>query len=160
MKHNKNILIPIDFTIESLNTLKFALEENKNEQLTVVLMYATHLSDSITELLFYSQYKIIQKLINQPFKDAINIINNTYESTLQILKIETFHGFHINALKHFLDAHHIEMIYIPLNYRLRTNKNSFDPIPMLKKSTFKYKEVSWHTNNTTSHEDELIQLFK
>ncbi|HQA59356.1 MAG TPA: hypothetical protein PK033_15990, partial [Acetivibrio sp.] len=78
MKHNKNILIPIDFTIESLNTLKFALEENKNEQLTVVLMYATHLSDSITELLFYSQYKIIQKLINQPFKDAINIINNTY----------------------------------------------------------------------------------
>lgn len=81
---------------------------------------------------FYSQYKIIQKLINQPFKDAINIINNTYESTLQILKIETFHGFHINALKHFLETHHIEMIYIPLNYRLRTNKNSFDPIPMLK----------------------------
>lgn len=57
MKHNKNILIPIDFTIESLNTLKFALEENKNEQLTVVLMYATHLSDSITELLFIHNTK-------------------------------------------------------------------------------------------------------
>jgi hypothetical protein len=50
----KRILIPIDFSVESLNTLKRALDGLGDTHVEVILMYAEYLSDSITELLFYS----------------------------------------------------------------------------------------------------------
>jgi len=49
----KTILIPIDFRVASLNTLKYALERSSGSPHRVILIYAEYLEDSITELLFY-----------------------------------------------------------------------------------------------------------
>ncbi|MES2616985.1 MAG: hypothetical protein V4613_03850 [Bacteroidota bacterium] len=156
----KTILIPIDFSIESLNTLKLALEQNKHEPLNVVLMYAETLSSSITELLFYSPGKTIQSLTSLQFNDAITIIKNTYESTLQLIRIELFHGFTKSALANFYEANKIDLVYLPMHYRLSIKKNAFDPIPLIKKSHIPYHEVSWNSNTRATNEDELNQLFK
>jgi hypothetical protein len=159
MRQKKTILIPIDFSIESLNTLKLALEENKSESVSVVLVYTEHLTNSISELLFYSSQKIIQSYTSPQFNDAINIIKNTYESTLQSLRIELFHGCNKNALRNFLEALQIDHIYLPKTYRLKLKKNGFDPIPIIKKITTNYKEVSWHSDDKTSTVNQLQLLF-
>jgi hypothetical protein len=143
----KKILIPIDFRIESLNTLKYALEERKQEKSSVILMYSTFNSDSITELLFYNPAKIIQALVSSHFNDGINIIKNTYESSLHSLTIELFHGLNRNAFLNFYEAHGIDLVYLPKDYCLKPNKNGFDPIPLIKKSKVQYREVAWISDN-------------
>jgi hypothetical protein len=154
------ILIPIDFRIESLNTLKYALEERRNKKSTIILMYSEYISDSITELLFYDPAKKIKELASSDFNDAIAIINNTHESSLHTIKIELFNGLNKNAFLNFYEAHGIDIIYLPKDYRLKPLKNGFDPIPIIKKSKVAYREVTWSNDYSTSSKNELNQLFK
>lgn len=156
----KNILIPIDFRIESLNTLKYALEERKQEQSHIILMYSEYSSDSITDLLFYHPAKIIRALASAHFNDAIDIITNTYESSLHSYKIELFHGLNRNAFLNFYEAHGIGLIYLPKEYKLNPHKNGFDPIPLIKKSKVEYREVAWTSDQDSTSIDQLNQLFK
>jgi hypothetical protein len=156
----KKILIPIDFRIESLNTLKYALEERKHEQSRIILMYSEYSSDSITDLLFYHPAKTIRELASSHFNDAIDIITNTYESSLQSYKIELFHGLNRNAFLNFYKAHEIGLVYLPKEYKLKPHKNGFDPISLIKKSKVEYREVAWASDQYTTSTDELNQLFK
>jgi hypothetical protein len=156
----KNILIPTDFKIESLNTLKYCLEERKKEKSSIILMYSAYNSDSITEVLFYNPVKIVEALISPNFKDAINIIKNTYESSFDSFKIELFHGLNRNAFLNFYEAHKIDLIYLPKNYSLNPFKNGFDPIPLIKRSKVQYSEVAWTSEYDLSDKDDLNQLFK
>ena len=147
----KKILIPIDFRVESLNTLKYALDDLKQEKSKIILMYSEYISDSITELLFYDPAKKIRELASSDFNDAIAIINNTHESSLHTIKIELFN---------FYEAHAIDLIYLPKDYCLKPHKNGFDPTPLIKKSKVEYKEVAWASDRPTTNKDELTQLFK
>jgi hypothetical protein len=156
----KKLLIPTDFKIESLNTLKYSLEERKQEKSSVILMYAVYNSDSITELLFYKPAKILEGLVSSNFKDAINIIKNTYESSLHSFKIELFHGSNTNAFLNFYEAHGIDLVYLPKDYSLNPFKNGFDPIPLIKKSKIQYCEVAWTREHDIKDKDDLNQLFK
>ena len=156
----KKILIPTDFKIESLNTLKYSLEERKQEKSSVILMYSAYNSDSITDLLFYNPTKIVEALVNSNFNDAINIIKNTYETSIHSFKIELFHGLNLNAFLNFYESHGIDLVYLPKDYCLKPYKNGFDPIPLIKKSKVQYSEVAWTREQGTSNKDELNQLFK
>ena len=156
----KKILIPIDFKIESLNTLKYALEERKQEKSCIILMYSAYSSDSITELLFYNPAKIIKALTSPHFNDAINIIKNTYESSLHSIQIELFHGLNRNAFLNFYEAHGIDLVYIPKDYYLKPHKNGFDTIQLIKEANVQYIEVAWKSDQHTTNKDELNQLFK
>ncbi len=156
----KKILIPIDFRIESLITLKYALEERKQAKSNVILMYSAVSSDSISDLLFYNPAKIIGDLVSPQFNDGINIIKNTYESSLHSLIIELFHGLNRNAFLNFHEAHGIDLVYLPKDYNLKPHKNGFDPIPIIKKSKVQYREVAWTSDYHTTNNDELNQLFK
>ena len=156
----KKILIPTDFKIESLNTLKFSLEERKQEKSSVILMYSAYNSDSITDLLFYNPTKIVEALVSSNFNDAINIIKNTYETSIHSFKIELFHGLNLNAFLNFYESHGIDLVYLPKDYCLKPYKNGFDPIPLIKKSKVQYSEVAWTSDQGTSNKDELNQLFK
>jgi hypothetical protein len=156
----KKILIPTDFKIESLNTLKYSLEERKQEKSSVILMYSAYNSDSITDLLFYNPTKIVEALVSSNFNDAINIIKNTYETSIHSFKIELFHGLNLNAFLNFYESHGIDLVYLPKDYCLKPYKNGFDPIPLIKKSKVQYSEVAWTSDQGTSNKDELNQLFK
>ena len=66
----KNILVPIDFQVASLNTMKLALEDREDCEVRVILMYSEFLTDSISDLLFYSPHKIIDAKLTPEFKEA------------------------------------------------------------------------------------------
>ena len=156
----KKILIPTDFKIESLNTLKYSLEERKQEKSSVILMYSAYNSDSITDLLFYNPTKVVEALVSSNFNDAINIIKNTYETSIHSFKIELFHGLNTNAFLNFYESHGIDLVYLPKDYCLKPYKNGFDPIPLIKKSKVQYREVIWANEHNLTEKDDLNQLFK
>ena len=156
----KKILIPVDFKIESLNTLKYCLEERKLEKSSIILMYSAYSGDSITEILFYNPGKIVEALVSANFNDAINIIKNTYESSFDSFKIELFHGLNTKAFLNFYNAHGIDLVYLPKDYCLKPYKNGFDPIPLIKKSKVEFREVAWSSENDLADKDDLNKLFK
>lgn len=155
----RTIFIPTDFKIASLNTLKLALNNIQEEKVNVILVYCEEEPDSITEFLFYTPQKTIKSLKSPEFEEAISIIRNRYETVIQLINIELFHGYTVNSLKNFVEARKIDIIYLPKSYALQLPKNGFDPIPLIKKSKLPYQEVGWETNDYAPEQVQLNTLF-
>lgn len=155
----KTILVPIDFSVESLNTLKIALRKEGNMKLNVVLMYASNTSSSVTDLLFYSPKREITKLSNAEFNEAITVIKNRYESLIHIIRFELFHGQTTAAFKAFAEGNKVDQIYLPKYYELTPLKNGFNPIPLIRKSKLNYEEIEWNVDNFTFDQSQMSAIF-
>ncbi len=156
---HKTILVPVDFSIESLNTLKLALQKESGNKINVILMYADDLSTSITDLLFYSPSKQIKKLTNQEFNEALSIIKNRYESLIHAIRIQLFHGKTKSAFNTFAEANKVDMVYLPKYYKLAPLDNGYDAIPLIKKSKFSFQEIEWNGNNYSFDTNQMSAIF-
>lgn len=153
------ILIPTDFHVESLNTLKLAMNHLETYEVEVVLMYSEDLGNSITELLFYNPKKVIESLRTKEFDEALSILKNRFESRIKSISYEIFHGYRVKLMEDFIESKNIDSIYLPKSYRLQTQKKGFDPIPLIKKSKLSYTELDWEAGINTSEEYQLSTLF-
>lgn len=154
---SKTIVIPTDFQVESLNTLRFALAE-QNEPVTVVLLYGHFLTDSITQLLFYSKERITKNLMNSAFQEALQIITNRYEKHILDLKIEPLNYPGPALLRNLLQSFEADMVYVPAQYRLRENTRLFDVCSLLRGTKLPVKEFSWESHQHNS-DDQLAPIF-
>ncbi|GGD59993.1 hypothetical protein GCM10011514_24950 [Emticicia aquatilis] len=153
------ILIPIDFHVESLNTLKLAMNHLETYEVDVVLMYAEDLDNSITELLFYNPKKIIESHRTNEFDEAISILKNRFETRIRSISYAIFHGYRVRLIEDFMKSKEIDDIYLPKSYQLQMPKKGFDPIPLIKKSKLHYKELDWEAGVYDSEELQLNALF-
>jgi len=155
----KTILIPTDFSVESLNLLKFAATQNEDTQLDVIFLYCSYLSDSIRDLLFYSPTKIINEARNPQFEEALSILKNKYTTTIYSTRFEHFHGFSKNAFENYLFINEIEEVFVPINYQLDTSGPRFDPVPFLQQCDVTITEVVWGQKKKTRNTFSLSCLF-
>ncbi len=155
----KRILIPVDFNVESLITLKKAIDELGDIEIEAVLLYSEYLTDSISELLLYSPKEKKSKLIPDLFHEALTILKNRYEKHLISVSVEFFHGYGTNAFKNLLEGNRIDIIYVPSDYKLILTKNGFDPLPIIRKSQIPFHEVSWTRQQYLSNAESLSNLF-
>ena len=131
----KTIVIPTDFTVNSLNTLKAVLSSNPSgTSLDIILLHGMNLSDSIRDLLFFSKMKHIDALSNAEFEEAREVLCNKFDSHINSLKTDLFTGFNQSAFNSYLEANRIDKIYIPDSKENLPNKNSFDLSGFIKKS--------------------------
>jgi hypothetical protein len=155
----KRILVPVDFSVESLITLKKALDFLGDEQIHVVLLYGEHLPDSITELLFYSPGERLKKLIPPAFHEALTILRNRYEKQLTSLKIELFHGTSLNAMKNFVAGYNIDQVFIPAEYTLKPLKGGFNPLGIIRRLEIPVLKMEWTKMNVYVDPHNLTHLF-
>jgi len=153
------ILLPTDFTVESLLTLKKAMEELPDTDVEAVLLYAEHLSTSITELLFYSPAERRRQLVTSHFEEALTILINRFEKRLLRISIEFFHGYGVAAFRNFAAAQEIDRIFLPGSYVLKPLDNGFDPTSILRKSRIPYQEVIWENPHPSGDAGQLSLLF-
>lgn len=159
MSKTKTILIPTDFRVASLNYLKIALENVGEERVNIVLVYAEHQSDAIGELLFYSADKRIDSLMSPHFREALEVIRNRFESKLNHLSIQLFHGYTLAAFKNMLEGSSIDEIIVPKNYRFDLSGRAFDLLPMIRKVNLPCTEIEWNINVNTTGQEQLHILF-
>lgn len=157
-KMAKTILIPTDFEVESLNTAKLLLTES-HEQVNILLVYAEHLSDSIPDLVFYSQRKRIDSLMTHEFNEALAILRNRFSDKLGSLKLMLFHGRNRNAFENFVEANHIHEVHIPKTYTLKRTKDSIDIAPFVAQSNVEVHEHEWSSYGAGSTANQLHLLF-
>lgn len=155
----KTILIPIDFKVECLNTLKLALAHSEETGLKVLLVYSETLSDSITDLVFYSAEKRIRALTGPEFKKALDILTNRFETRVSTISIVLLHSPGKGFLHHFLEANQVNEIYLPKKYELRPGRGGFNPVPVIKMSGLPIHEMEWEPGSFTNGVSELDALF-
>lgn len=156
---SKTILIPTDLRVESLNTLKIALNRTTEDGLHVMLMYSEWLNLSIQDLLWYSPRKILSQATGPHFNEGLAILRNRFTGKILSMQTGVFHGYNVYAFQNFASAHSIDEIYIPQNYTLKTSGKSFNPIMLIKKSGLTYQEVGWDIKSSFSDTDQLDTLF-
>lgn len=158
----KRILIPTDFSISSLNILKeFLKKDNGADRYDVLLTCGYHLSESITDLLFFSKHKILRSLNTDAFMDAISIIRNKYDNSLNSVNVDLFSGAVQSTFDDYLEGNKIDSIVYGADSRFtRTVKRSFDLSGMIQKAKVEkimitYKEKEARTVAT----DDLTVIF-
>lgn len=154
----KTILIPVDFNVECLNTLKLALRRNEESVNTIVLMYPYQGSTSITDLVFNAPYKTIKTLKPREFDDALAIIKNRFARSIKRVKIELFTGHNVSAFQNFVEGNAVQEIYIPKSYQLKPAKG-FNPLPIISKAKLPVYEMDWDSNIIVYPLDQLGPLF-
>lgn len=155
----RTILIPTDFRIESLNTLKYALQESSAYEVEIILLYTEFLNDSITGLLFYSPESIIKPHLSDEFAEALSIIRNKY-TWLSSIRMEVLHSRNIGVFTQFLKKQKVDEIYLPATYTLQLTKRGFDPLPSLKASGFPIREAFWRREVVSHRQNGLDELLR
>lgn len=136
----KTIIIPTDFTIESLEVLKETLDQNTKENYNLILLHGVDVGNSITELLTFNKHKLLRKLSNTDFEDACAIIKNKFESKITSFRVDIFTGYNQAAFDNYLEANNVEEALIPEEELVKTSKNSFDLVKFILGSKILRKE--------------------
>jgi len=120
------VLMPTDFSENSLKQLDTFIQNYEGEGFECVLMFSDFLDDSITELLFYNQTKFLNEKMPKNFKTKFEEIKVKYATKCRISTVP-FHGFTTNAFKDFLECNDISNCFVPKNleYKMGVNPNKF-----------------------------------
>jgi len=157
---NRTILIPTDFSLESLNLFKAAAQSGVTERVHIVFFHSAYLSDSIMDLLFAPPQKTNRLLITENFRHGCTIIRNKFASSISSDRIEFFSGNTQAAFQNFLEGNGITEIFIPKNYTFKqVSTRSFDPMPLILKCNLPKHEVAWQQFNSTPEKNMLAELF-
>lgn len=159
MNSQKTILVPTDFRVASLHTLRLALELIEEAPVNVVLLYCETLDDSITELLFYSPTRLIDDLSTTDFNDAVSILKNRFEHKLGDLQIRLFHGRVQSTFDTLLDTLKIDSIFVSESYQLQVSNRAFDPWPYIRECQIPYYEIGSNGQFISPEADKLENLF-
>lgn len=156
----RTILIPTDLSVNSLKTLKFALNESPSSDLDIILMFAHTPSSGISDLLFYSPQKTLRALRNQSFNDALEVLRNRYEHKVRSLRVELFHGRTNSAFTDFVQIHRVDEIHVPADHVRLNHPQGFDPMPQIMASQLPKNVHRWEPAPVHVQEDQLQVLFQ
>ncbi|MDN5213248.1 hypothetical protein QQ020_14360 [Fulvivirgaceae bacterium BMA12] len=147
----QKVLIPTDFTIESLNPVKYLLNSHPPETIfDVTLFFGFRLPESTIELMYFSKSKLIYDVSNFEFEEACVHIKKNYTQQIHALKLDIFTGVNDAAFQNYLEANHIEKACVPVKHQLKLpHKRSFDVLPFIYKCSIDIQEVdqstiTWH----------------
>lgn len=157
----KNILVPTDFTVESLAIVK-ALLANSPEgcRYNITLLHGVHLDDSIMDLLFFSRAKQISQLSNPTFDSALCDIKSKYAATFNAVRQDIFSGINQNAFNNYLEANRIDEAYVISGYAPRqAGKGSFDLVPYIMASGIKVKALEANIIRQMPEKDQAVEMF-
>ena|SRR5690606_26299637 len=157
----KNVLVPTDFSVESLNTVKSILQNRpETTRYHIVLLHGLRMSDSITELLFYSKARLLESLTERSFKEACGILKNKYTSGIAALYTDLFSGQNQAAFDAYLEANDIEAVYVPARYRLQpTSPKSIDLLPFINKCPVPVEKIEWNMEAVLPEKGSLAEIF-
>ena len=156
----KTILIPTDFTVTSLNTLKAVLNTNSSDTtLDIILLHGMTSSDSIRDLLFFSKMKQIETLTNNEFEEAYEVLCNKFDSQINSFKIDLFSGYNQTAFNSYLKANKVDTIFIANRKQKLSHRKSFDLSPFIRKSNIEVITLNTNTETLQQEKGKITEVF-
>ncbi|QHT67056.1 hypothetical protein GXP67_10555 [Rhodocytophaga rosea] len=138
----KNILIPSDFSIKSLNCIDDLLCTFRNEQLNILLVHTFIMPDSISEIMSLTSRRKKCNFISPEFWNRCTQLE--YENAqINSIRFECVYGSTVAVFKQFLEGQHIDLVAYPQQYQFRKlSEWSFDPARLISKSGIEVKMIT------------------
>jgi hypothetical protein len=156
----KTLLIPTDFTYQSLQSIPVIAQQYYPQKLDIILVHMLKITDSISELLMLSRRSAEYKHIPDNFYVRCRELEKDYSHLINRIHIDIFYGSTVAVFNNYLDAHQIDGIVTPHdNYQLLF-KNSIDPeilIAKCDKRTIAIAETPGIMANIIAEDPELIE---
>ncbi|MCC5929748.1 MAG: universal stress protein [Cyclobacteriaceae bacterium] len=109
----KNILIPTDFNLKSLNSLKYAIELYKDTTIKFVLLHMMKVPSSIPELLTMPRdYDIVEK-IDPEFEKALKRFRREYIVEIDSIEIMHAYGSIVQQVNAHIEMMDIDVVLFP-----------------------------------------------
>ena len=143
----RNVLIPTDFTPESLQLMEYALLNYPGEPLHVVLVHGLRSPESKWGLIQFSTRKEVRKLRSEEFENTLNRLCKTHGKSIGSVQTLLFTGRNTHAFKNAIEPLGITDAVVPESGTLNCrNRRSFDPTRYIRKCVAQVAEVPYETD--------------
>jgi len=162
METVKKIVIPTDFSVKSLNLVVDVLKAHPNSLLDIVLIHGYEANNSIAELLFFSKGKILEKLQTSEFKKSCKLIQNTYQSRLNSLKVDLITGDCQRYFNNYVQLHAVDEVILPVGNKMKLkNCQSFQLNHLLMRAKIPVSKMAYEHKVVLEleHTEQLANLF-
>ena len=138
------VLIPSDFTIDSLFFVIHSIEQSTAEELDIILVYGNKSSTSISELLGITLDDQLSNLQSEDFLKACQMICHRYENRKLNIYTDIIGSDNLNYLQHYLRGARIDEVKVPTDYEFEKRTRHFFDVgqALLHLSKSKQKNVS------------------
>lgn len=153
----RTILIPTDFSSTPLLLLKHAALTS-HEELNVIFMYSTFVSDSITDLLFYSPQKVLGQAVSKEFREGCSIMQNKYPQKIKSIRYEVFHNNNADSFRVLTEMNNVDQVYVAVDTPYTLRKAEFNPVNSILKSRVPVEGVTLQVNTRVVEKDLIAQL--
>ncbi|MFC5282197.1 hypothetical protein [Pedobacter alpinus] len=108
MKAIKNILVPTNLTLSSLNVIQYALHQFQGYAFNITLLNVLPLPDSISDLLLLSRKEDVE--VPNDFNAAINRLINLFPIRIENINVEHQYGLSVSILNQIIEHKKIDLI--------------------------------------------------
>jgi len=119
METVKKIVIPTDFSVKSLNLVVDVIKKYPSSLLDIVLVHGYETSNSISDLLFFSKGKVLEKLQTSEFKKSCKLIQNTYQSRINSFKIDLITGDCRRYFNNYIEINAVDEVVLPVGNKMK-----------------------------------------
>jgi len=131
----RNVLIPTDFSIESLRLAEQALEALDDQTMTITLFHAFDISGFAPDMLGSSRRLPYGHLLTETFRLACKRLKDAHPQVLQGIHVRHMYGNNNSVFRNFIDAYDIDMIVCPDNYAFNAvTAQSVNPVTFFEKA--------------------------
>lgn len=129
-----NILVPTDFSPESLKLADAAIKQSGKVPCNIILFHAFDLPASPHDLLGTTKQHPQNGLVSEAFRRACQQLKKEWGKELGAISVQCMRGNSRNLFRNFIDAHDIDLVYCPEGYVFeKVHTDSLDPLYFFKK---------------------------
>ncbi|MBC8033402.1 MAG: universal stress protein [Chitinophagaceae bacterium] len=131
----KNVLIPTDFTPESLQLINQIPMVMQGERCNVILFHAFDMPSNEMDLIFIGRERIYKEYLTEAFRAQCKKIRNLHFDAIAAICVKCMYGNNVRVFRNFAEANAIDLIMVRDNLDLAMpHKYSIHPVSILKKS--------------------------
>ncbi len=129
----KNVLIPTDFTLNSLDYVAIAAK-SVPFKCSIFLFHAFDMPQSLMDAIHKSGLKSHHKLVTEELRLKCKKIKSENSNIVDIC-FKTMYGTTVNAFRNYAEANDIDLIFLPADFEFKAIvRDSVDPTHMFEKA--------------------------
>jgi len=157
----RRILIPTDFTINSLQLVEYAILNFPDTKLDIVLIAGYRLPDTRWGVTHFHEREKIREQVSGKFKEAKRRIVLEHKNAIETISFELFTGVNSFAFQNFLEQINVDDAVVPSKKALFCpNSKWFDTTDFIKSNMKNVIETPIEiSEEVTDKKFSLISLF-
>jgi hypothetical protein len=151
MAKTTRILIPSDFTVDSLHFVRQSIEESTADSIDIILVYGNKSSTSASELLGIGLEDQLETLQSESFLKACSVMYQHYKNRRLSIFADILGTDNSHYLQHYLRGQSVNEVIIPSDYIYKKKtRNFFNVANALRnvrnqvRSTISFKEQPYN----------------